>query len=120
MEFLQSPEFQAAFGSLVLLFVGGVAAYLASSVAALLKAKTTTEQINTLQTIAAIAVQAVEQSGLTGTLTDKKQSAINLVNIFLVQHGITGVTAEQIDAAIESAVLEVIGPSTESDTVEVN
>lgn len=117
MEFLTSPEFQTALGTLILITIGGLATYLTRGIVGLIKAKTTAEQLNTLRTIAAIAVQAVEQSGLGGELEDKKQSAINLVNIFLTQAGITGINADQIDAAIEAAVLEVLD---QEDVVEVD
>lgn len=113
MEFLSSPEFQQALGTLILITVGGLAAWLTKGLVAFVKAKTTAEQINTLRVFASIAVSAAEQGAIAGFITDKKASAINLVNIYLTQAGITGVNAEQIDAAIEAAVFDTLEQETE-------
>lgn len=70
-----------------------------------LRSKTTAEQFEFLQHAAMVAVQATEQLGLNGYIADKKAVAEGIVIRELNSRGVR-VTAEQLDAAIESAVLE--------------
>ena len=105
LDVFKSSEFQTAVANVLIMVVTGVIAVIGRATLGTLRARTTDQQFTLLQDIAGFAVKAAEQAGLSGRVTDKKASAINIVQQYLTQYGITGVTAEQIDAAIESAVL---------------
>lgn len=104
-EFLANPEVQSALGTLILALAGFIATALSSATVGLIKSKTTAAQFEQLQLFAIAAVHAAEQGALSGFVTDKKASAINVVNGYLQSAGITSVSAADIDAAIEAAVL---------------
>ena len=92
---------QALSSVLVTVLVG-----LATFAIRFVKAKTSAEQYAFIQMAAMTAVQAAEQLGAAGYIADKKGVAIGMVNRALTEHGITGISAEAIDTAIESAVME--------------
>lgn len=104
--FLWSPELQGALANLVLLFVGLFTTAVLANVALFLRSHTTGAQLAYLQAFAALAVKAAEQGALAGILKDKKASAVALVQSLLDSAKITGFTADDIEGAIEAAVLE--------------
>ena len=69
-----------------------------------LKANTSASQFEFLQTAALQAVLVAEQLHLNNIISDKKAVAEGIVARELAARGIT-VTAEQLDAAIEAAVM---------------
>lgn len=77
----------------------------------LVKSKLNAQQLELLQNIAGDVVLSVEQSNygkeMINEAADKKSQAIALMNTFLKKYSIT-LTEEQIDAAIEAAVANVI------------
>ncbi len=103
---LDDPALQAAIANIVIAVILGVVGALAKAFYGFIKAKTSTEQFSMLEQVAASAVQAAEQGAIGGFVTDKKATAIAIVNEALKNAGITGLSAEQIDAAIEAAVKE--------------
>jgi len=106
LDFLHSPEFQASLATIVLGLTALLAFTLTGSVLQFISAHVTKSQFIYLQNIASVAVQAAEGAGLDGQLSDKKASAIKIVDAYLKGAGVTGFTAGQIDAAIEAAVLD--------------
>ena len=101
---LASPELQAALGNLILAVVTLAVTALTKVAYSAIKTHTTTSQFTLLEGLAAQAVSAAEQGALAGFVKDRKTTAINIVNEGLSNAGLTGITAAQIDAAIESAV----------------
>jgi LL-H family phage holin len=87
--------------------ITGVGGFLA----AFIKSKLNTNQLELLDQIAANVVLAVEQSTYGTELAEnaqaKKSAAIDLMNSFLKKYSIT-LTEAQIDAAIEAAVANVL------------
>lgn len=104
-DLLANPDVQSALGTVLLALSGLIATVLSSAGLAFIKSKTSADTFEQLQLFAQYAVLAAEQGKLAGYISDKKASATNLVNAYLKQAGITGVTAEAIDGAIEAAVL---------------
>jgi len=104
MEFLYSVEFQQAIANIVLLVITGIAGVVTRSVLGFIKANTSTKQYELLQALASDAVNAAEQGAIAGFITDRKAAAIATINAGLLSAGIKGITAEQIEAAIEAAV----------------
>lgn len=102
---LTSPEFQQAIANILLLVVTGVVGAIAKAGYSWLKSNTTANQFALLQEIAAAAVKAAEQGAIGGFVTDRKATATNIVNEGLAKAGIKGLSAEQIEAAIEAAVI---------------
>lgn len=76
-----------------------------------IKSKLNNSQLELLETIAANVVLAVEQSAygteLVNEAASKKSAAVTLMNSFLKKYSIT-LTENQIDAAIEAAVANVL------------
>jgi LL-H family phage holin len=105
VDILKSTEFQTALANVLILTITGVAAAVSRAIFSFVKTNTSERQFLLLQSIAVAAVRAAEQGELAGLVKDKKQSAFNVINEYIKQMGLTEVTAEQIDAAIESAVL---------------
>lgn len=105
VDILKSPEFQTSLANVLILTVTGIVTVLAKAGFGFIKTNTNERQFLLLQSLAVAAVRAAEQGELSGIVQDKKRSAFNVVNAYLQQMGLTGITAEQIDAAIESAVL---------------
>jgi len=60
-----------------------------------------------LEDAARIAVQAAEQLGIAGVLTEKKAWAITYVQKYLDAHGLHDVDVALIEGAVEAAVLEL-------------
>ena len=104
-DFLANPEVQTALVNLILAVVSVSAAALSRAVLSFVRTRTNEWQFQLLQNIASSAVLAAEQAGLAGRVQDKKKSAFNVINAHLRQMGLTAITAEQVDAAIEAAVL---------------
>lgn len=102
---LTSPEFQQAIANVLLLVVTLVTGALAKAGYSFLKSNTSANQFLLLQEIADAAVKAAEQGALSGFVTDKKATATKVVQDSLNKAGLKSVTAEQIEAAIEGAVL---------------
>ena len=90
--------------SVLLLTITGIVASLASAVRQWFKAKFTNEQQKAIGNVASTAVLAAEQMGASGYIEDKKAQALSVVTSTLERAGIK-VTAEQIESAIEAAVL---------------
>jgi LL-H family phage holin len=105
LDILKSSEFQTAIANVLILTITGVAAAISRAIFGFVKTNTNERQFLLLQSIAIAAVRAAEQGELAGLVKDKKQSAFNIINAYIQQMGLTEITAEQIDAAIESAVL---------------
>lgn len=59
---------------------------------------------------AKLVVEAAEQSGIAGLVTDKKEYAISSLQAYLNAHGWKGIDLKVIDAAIEAAVKEANFP----------
>ena len=104
-DFLSAPEFQTALGTIILVTVSSLTALVLGALYAFIKSNTSQTQFDLLRELAQSAVLAAEQGQLAGFVTDKKKSAIAIVQAHLTQMGLTGITATQIDAAIETAVL---------------
>lgn len=105
LDIFKSSEFQTALANVLILTITGVAAAVSRVIFGFVKTNTSERQFLLLQSVAVAAVRAAEQGELAGLVKDKKQSAFNVVNAYIAQMGLTAITAEQIDAAIESAVL---------------
>lgn len=86
------------------------------------KSKLNASQLGLLEDIAANVVLAVEQSTYGKDLVDaaaqKKSMAIELMNSFLAKYSIT-LTEEQINAAIEAAVANVLNANKLVEPVRV-
>jgi LL-H family phage holin len=100
----ESPEFQQAIANIILLVVTGVVGAIAKAVYSYLKIHTTANQFQMLQELATSAVRTAEMGAIGGFVTDKKATAIAVVNEGLKNAGIRNLSAEQIEAAIEAAV----------------
>ena len=106
LDFLHSPEFQTALGTIILGLAGLIAFSVTGYVLRLLDGHITRDKFEYLQSVAAIAVAAAEQVGMAGTLRSKRDAAIRLVQIYLDSAKVTGFTLAQIEAAVEAAVLD--------------
>lgn len=106
MEFFSSPEFQQAIANIILLTITAVFGAISKATYTFIKTKTSADQFAILERVASSAADASEQGWLAGFVTDKKQTALNIVNEALKNAGIRNLTDEQIDAAIEAAVLQ--------------
>ena len=104
MDIFTSPQFQEALANAVILIITGIVGALSRAFYLWLKAHTTQQQFSILEQIADAAVNAAEQGAIGGFVTDKKATATAIVNEYLTNAKITGLTAQQIDAAIEAAV----------------
>lgn len=104
MDFLSSPEMQQAIANVILLIITAGITAITKVVYTFIKTNTSAQQFAILEQIAASAVSAAEQGAIAGFVTDRKGTAIAIVNEGLKNAGITNLTAEQIDAAIEAAV----------------
>ena len=109
-----TPELQQTFAALVLLTITVLTGALIKALYTFVKTKTSVEQFQFLEIVATSAVLAAEQGAIAGFVVDKKATAIAIVNAALLSAGITGLTAEQIDAAIEAAVKEYLNPDRQS------
>ena len=109
-----TPELQQTFAALVLLTITVLTGALIKALYTFVKTKTSVEQFQFLELVATSAVLAAEQGAIAGFVADKKATAIAIVNAALLSAGITGLTAEQIDAAIEAAVKEYLNPDRQS------
>lgn len=104
MDFLSNSETQQAIANIVLLVVTGVVGAIAKAIYTFIKTNTSQTQFSILEQIAASAVSTAEQGAIAGFVTDKKATALSIVNEGLKNAGITNLSAEQIDAAVEAAV----------------
>lgn len=118
MEVFSSPEFQQALANIILLIVSAGITALTKALYSYLKANTTEKQFALLEQIAASAVSAAEQGAIAGFVTDRKATAIAIVNENLRNAGIRHITAEQIDAAIEAAVKDGLNFEKQYETVQ--
>jgi len=109
-----TPELQQTFAALVLLTITVLTGALIKALYTFVKTKTSVEQFQFLELVATSAVLAAEQGAIAGFVADKKATATAIVNAALLSAGITGLTAEQIDAAIEAAVKEYLNPDRQS------
>lgn len=105
LAFLSSPEVQASISTILLTVITGLVTVASRTIFGWLKANTSTKQFELLQEIAAVAVRAAEQGAIGGFVTDRKATAINIVNEQLKAAGVKNLSAEQIEAAIEAAVI---------------
>lgn len=102
---LANPDVQSSLATLLIALAGFLATALSGAGISFIRSKTSAATFEQLQLFASYAVLAAEQGSLAGAVNDKKASAINVVNGYLKAAGITSVTAADIDAAIEAAVL---------------
>lgn len=102
---LTSPELQQAIANILLLVTTGVVGALAKAAYSYLKSHTSVNQFMLLQEVADAAVKAAEQGAMSGFVTDKKATATKVVQDSLDKAGLKGVSSQQIEAAIEAAVL---------------
>lgn len=102
--FLQDPATQQAIANILLVVITGVVGALSKAVYTWVKTNTSASQFALLEQVAASAVDAAEQGAIAGFVSDRKATAIAIVNEALRNAGIRNLTAEQIDAAIEAAV----------------
>lgn len=100
-----TPEVTTLIAQAVLALLGTLLTAVLTVGIRLIRAKTTTEQFEFIQQAAAIAVSAAEQLGLNGAIEDKKSAALVMLESELARRGIK-VTAEQLDTALEAAVLD--------------
>lgn len=107
---LTSTALQTALSNLILLVVTAAVGALSRAVLGWFKTHTSVQQFTLLQELAASAVSAAEQGAIAGFVRDRKATAIAIVNEGLKNAKITGLSAEQIDAAIEAAVKDVFNP----------
>ena len=101
---LSSPEMQQLIASVALLLISTIVSLLSKVSYTFIKTKTSAQQFAILEQIADSAVNTAEQGELSGFVTNKKATAIAVVDEALKNAGITNLTAAQIDAAIEAAV----------------
>lgn len=96
---------------LLLVVLTGAIGFVGTYVTQFIKSKLNSNQLALLEDIAADVVLAVEQSTYGTNLKEhadaKKHMAIDLMNQFLKKYSIS-LTEEQIDAAIETAVANVL------------
>lgn len=104
-DLLANPDVQSAIGTIFLALATIIGTALSRAGLAFVKSRTSAATFEQLQLFAQYAVLAAEQGQLGGFVRDKKASAINVVNGYLQSAGITNVSAQDIDAAIEAAVL---------------
>lgn len=118
-----TPEVTATIAQAVIAIVGALLTALVGFVIRFVRVHTTAEQFSFIQNTAAIAVSAAEQMGLNGLVEDKKSVALAIVERELAARGIK-VTAAQLDAAIEAAVLDgfnagrAVEPTVDADIVQ--
>jgi LL-H family phage holin len=101
-----TPALQQQIADILLALIVGVVGFLSKASYTFIKTHTSADQFAILQQIADSAVHTAEQGALAGFVTDKKTTAVNIVNEGLKSAGITNLTAAQIDAAIEASVHE--------------
>ena len=106
MDILTSSELQVAIANILLLVITAIASAISKAVYTFIKTKTSDTQLMMLRELAAAAVNAAEQGAIAGFVTDRKATAIRIVNEGLANAGIKNLTATQIEAAIETAVKE--------------
>lgn len=119
MDIFASAEFQQAIANIILLVVTGITGAIAKAVYTFIRTKTSGEQFALLEALASSAVYASEQQAIAGLINDKKQVAMEIVNVGLKNAGITNLTADQIASAIEAAVKENLNYSNGDGTVTV-
>lgn len=105
---LQSPELQAALTNLILAIISLATVFITKVGYSYISTNTTANQFALLRQFADSAVAAAEQGAIGGFVTDRKATAMAIVNNSLASAGIKNVTAEQVDAAIEAAVKETL------------
>lgn len=105
LAFLSSPEVQASIATILLSVITGLVTVASRTLFGWLKANTSAQQFTLLQQLAEGAVRAAEQGAIAGFVQDRKATALNIVNENLQKAGVKGLTAEQIEAAIEAAVI---------------
>lgn len=105
---LQSPELQAALTNLILAIISLATVFITKVGYSYISTNTTANQFALLSQFADSAVAAAEQGAIAGFVTDRKATAMAIVNNSLASAGIKNVSAEQIDAAIEAAVKETL------------
>lgn len=104
MNFLEDPATQQAIANILLIVITGVVGALAKAFYTFIKTHTSVSQFMLLEQLASSAVDASEQGAIAGFITDRKATAIAIVNEGLKNAGVRNLTAEQIDASIEAAV----------------
>jgi len=104
LDILSSPELQQAIANIILLVITTGVAAITKVAYTYIRTHTSAQQFAILEQLAASAVSAAEQGAIAGFVTDRKGTAVAIVNEGLKNAGITNLTAEQIDAAIEAAV----------------
>lgn len=116
-----TPEVTTAIVQAVIALLGTLVTALIAFVVRFVRLKTTAAQFEFIQNTAAIAVSAAEQMGLNGLVEDKKSMALAIAERELAKRGIK-VTALQLDAAIEAAVLDGFnaGRAVEQPTVSAD
>ncbi len=105
LAFLSSPEVQASIATILLSVVTGLVTAASRAIFGWLKANTSAKQFELLQALADAAVRAAEQGAIAGFVQDRKATATNIVNEGLKNAGVKNLSAEQIEAAIEAAVM---------------
>ena len=105
-EFLSSPELQGALANFVILFVGLFTTALLANGSLWIRSHVTMDKLALLKEFSALAVKAAEQGELAGILRDKKASAMAAVQGLLDAAKVTGFDVNDVEAAIEAAVLE--------------
>lgn len=110
MDILSSPELQQAIANIILLVITAGVGAITKVAYTYIKTHTSAQQFAMLQELAASAVSAAEQGAIAGFVNDRKGTAVAIVNEGLKNAGITNLTAEQIDAAIEAAVKDGLNP----------
>lgn len=102
-DFLHDSAFQSSLATVVIGLATLLGLTIGAGIISVLHSNAVQGHLEYLKWVAALAVHAAEQAP---GISDKKASALNVVNQYLKTAGITSFTAEQIDAAIEAAVLE--------------
>lgn len=106
LDFLSSPELQGALSNFVILFVGLFTTALLANGSLWIRSHVTMDKLSLLKEFAATAVKSAEQGEIAGILKDKKASALAVVQGLLDAFKVSGFTADDVEAAIEAAVLE--------------
>jgi hypothetical protein len=101
---LRGPELQSALANALLAIITIVVGFVSKNGYTWLRANTTAKQQSILEQVATTAVLAAEQGRVGGFVTEKKQTALSIIQDALDKAGIS-LTATQISAAIEAAVL---------------
>ena len=112
-----SAEFQTFIANIILLVITGAGAAIAKAVYTFIKTNTSAKQFSILEQVASSAVDTAEQGELAGFVSDKKATALGIVAEALKNAGIRNLSAEQIDAAIEAAVMQNFNSGTVTATV---